>query len=98
MTYHPFDRRAGSVPKTNTKAIVSVPLAVIVAPLGILFGVLAKREIRRTGEDGSDLATAGIVVGAALIAITVLLIVAWVMFVNAMSGFSPGSAFYSHTV
>ena len=44
-------------------SILSLVFAFVFAPLGIVFGHIAKKQIRRTGEGGSGLATAGLVLG-----------------------------------
>lgn len=56
---------------TNTKAILAVSLLTF-APAAIVFGVLARREIRRTGEGGWGLATWGMGIGIAVVALYVL--------------------------
>ena len=48
---------------TNVMSILSLVFAFVFAPLGIVFGHIAKKQIRRTGEGGSGLATAGLVLG-----------------------------------
>lgn len=48
---------------TNTMAILSLVFAFVLAPLAIVFGHMAKSQIKRTGEDGDGLATAGLVLG-----------------------------------
>lgn len=56
-------------PRTNGLAIASLVCSIaglatcISAPVGIVLGHLAKRQIRQTGESGSGLATAGLVIG-----------------------------------
>jgi hypothetical protein len=48
----------------NTYAILSLVLGVaVLPPLGIYFGQQARKQIAVTGERGSELATAGIVIG-----------------------------------
>ena len=42
---------------TNVLAILSLVLAFVFAPAGVVLGHLAKRQIRRTGEAGDQLAT-----------------------------------------
>ncbi len=56
---------------TNTKAILAVSL-LWVAPAAIVFGALARKEIRRTGEGGWGLATWGLSLGIASVALYVL--------------------------
>ena len=48
---------------TNTMAILSLVLALVFAPAGVICGHIAKRQIAQTGEEGSGLATAGLVIG-----------------------------------
>jgi hypothetical protein len=61
---------------TNTMAILSLVFAFVFAPLGIVFGHVARRQIRRTGEQGSGLATAGLWLGYIF---TILAIASWVL-------------------
>jgi len=63
---------------TNTLAILSLVMAFVFAPLGIVFGIMAKRQIAQTGEDGDALATAGLWIGVAFTALLALAIVAWI--------------------
>ncbi len=49
--------------KTNTMAILSLVFAFLFSPLAIIFGFVAKKQIRERSESGGGLATAGIVVG-----------------------------------
>ncbi len=57
---------------TNVLAIVALVTAFVMPVLGIVFGVLARREIRRTGEDGGMFATWGIWIGAGLTVMTLV--------------------------
>ncbi|HEY8452671.1 MAG: DUF4190 domain-containing protein [Micromonosporaceae bacterium] len=67
-------RAPGPPPQTgyNALAILSVIFAFLFPPLGIVFGHLAKRQIRRTGEQGDSLATAGLVIGYLVTALVLL--------------------------
>lgn len=47
----------------NTMAVLSLVFAFILAPLGIVFGHMAKRQIRERGEQGDTLASIGLVLG-----------------------------------
>jgi hypothetical protein len=51
-------------PKLNTLAVVAFVLAFVVSPAAIALGVIARGQIRRTGESGNGLATAGVVLGS----------------------------------
>lgn len=47
------------------------------APLGIIFGAIARSQIKRTGEDGAGLALAGIIIGSLItLAFIIIVIVA----------------------
>ncbi|MET9325512.1 DUF4190 domain-containing protein [Tsukamurella sp. NPDC003166] len=64
---------------TNGFAIAALVSSLVLAPLGIIFGHISLRQIRRTGEGGRGLAIAGLVVGylgtiAALVSATALII------------------------
>lgn len=54
---------AAPKPPTNTLAIVSLILGIIVAPAGIITGHMALGKIKRTGEGGRGLALAGTIIG-----------------------------------
>ena len=64
----------GGPAKTNTMAILALVFAFLVAPLGVIFGFVARSQIKRTGESGSGLALAGIIVGLVVVAFSVLVI------------------------
>jgi hypothetical protein len=63
---------------TNTMAILSLVLAFVFAPAGLVLGIIARKQIRETGEEGDGLALAGIIVGAIASALFVLAIVFWI--------------------
>jgi len=65
---------------TNTMAILALVFAFVFAPLGIVFGIMARNQIARTGEEGEALALAGLIVGA----VFTLLIVAYIVFMVAI--------------
>ncbi len=71
----PYPQAGYPVPPTNTMAILALVFAFVFAPLGIVFGIIGRRQIDRTGEGGRGLATAGLVVGIVFTAIAVLYIV-----------------------
>jgi hypothetical protein len=72
---HAFDRTPS---QTNTLAIVSLVAAFIFWPAGIICGVIARQQIRTTGEAGEGMALAGIIISVAAAALTTLLIVLFV--------------------
>lgn len=65
---------------TNAMAILSLIFAFIFAPLGIVFGYIAKSQIHRTGEGGNGLATAGLVLGWIFTLAYVLTVVGAIVF------------------
>lgn len=60
---------------TNVMAIMAIVFAFVFSPLGIVFGIIARKQIARTGEEGDGLALAGLIVGAVFTVIMVLYIV-----------------------
>lgn len=48
---------------TNTYAVLALVFGIVFSPLGIVFGVLARRQIRVTGEQGEGMAKAGFIIG-----------------------------------
>ena len=57
--YPPYP--AAAFRPTNTMAILSLVFAFVFAPLGIVFGHIAKSQIRSSGEGGDGLALAGLI-------------------------------------
>ena len=52
----------GPVQPTNTKAILSLVFAFIFWPLSIVFGHMARKQIRQSNESGAGLALAGLII------------------------------------
>ena len=73
---------------TNTMAILSLVLAFVFAPAGLVLGILARKQIRRTGEQGDGLALAGIIVGGIFSAIFLLMIVFMMIAFVGMASYS----------
>jgi hypothetical protein len=69
--------------RTNALAIASLACSLgglitcLSAPVGIVLGHIARRQIRETGEQGEGLATAGLWIGYILTILGVLLLAAW---------------------
>ncbi|MGH8920148.1 MAG: DUF4190 domain-containing protein [Actinomycetes bacterium] len=77
-------------PPTNPLAVLALALGFSCWPLAIVFGHLARRQIARTGESGHGLATAGLVIGYLLLAMTVLTAIAVVALIGATTPAGPG--------
>lgn len=59
-------------PPYNVFAIVSLVGAFIMSPVGIVFGHIALRQVKRTGERGREMALAGTIIGYVLTGFWVL--------------------------
>lgn len=68
---------------TNTMAILALVFGVGGGLLGIVFGHLARAQIRRTGEGGWALATVGLVLGYVGLGALVLLILVYAVIIGA---------------
>lgn len=63
--------------KTNTLAIIALIVSIVVSNLiGLILGIIALNQIKRTGEGGRGLAVAAIVIGAVLTVIG-LIVAIW---------------------
>ena len=61
--------------QTNSMATISLIMAFVFAPLAIVFGHIARSQIRRTGEQGAGLALAGLIIGYLSTAISIAAII-----------------------
>lgn len=77
---------------TNTLAIVALVMAFVFSPVGIVLGVIARKQIRETGEAGDGLALAGLIIGAVFTVIAVALVVIWVVAFAALIGYAGSVA------
>jgi hypothetical protein len=66
---------AGPARPTNTLAIIAIIAAVVVAPVGIILGFIAKNQIKQTGENGAGLAKAAIIIGIVLTVLWLLIVI-----------------------
>jgi hypothetical protein len=56
----------------NIYAVVSLFAAVLFAPVGIALGIVALRQIKRSGERGRELAIAGIWIGVGIMVLALI--------------------------
>jgi hypothetical protein len=90
--YSPYPPTSGysgygppSTGQTNTMAILSLVFAFIFSPLGIVFGHIAKKQIRERNEEGGGLATAGLVLGYIFTGIGLLVCAFYVILIVAVA-------------
>ena len=75
---------------TNTMAILALVMAFVFAPAGLVMGIVARKQIRETGEQGDGLALAGAIVGGIFTAIWVLVVISMIAaFSAASNSFGP---------
>lgn len=59
--------------KTNTLAIVGFVLSFVVVIAGLICSVIARKQIKQSGEGGMGLATAGMIISIVELSLSVLL-------------------------
>ncbi|OKA15859.1 hypothetical protein BS618_07675 [Rhodococcus erythropolis] len=67
---------AGYNPRTNSMAVAALVLGIVIAPLAIPVGHIARSQIKRTGEQGNGLALAGLILGYIFLSLIVLFLAA----------------------
>ena len=63
-------------PRTNTLAIISLIGAFICVPAGLICGIIALSQIKKTGEQGRGLALAGTILSGLFLLIAIVGIIA----------------------
>jgi hypothetical protein len=91
--YGPGWSYARPVPPTNTLAVISLALALFASPAGLICGVIALDQIKRTGERGYGMAVAGTVISAVGLVLTGLLVL--VIFISVLAGHPIAETFPS---
>lgn len=91
--YDPY--RALKPPGTNGKAIAALVTSIagllfcgLPSIAGLILGVIAMRETKRTGQDGYGLALAGVIIGALVVVLFVLYIVVVAFLAASTSGYN----------
>ncbi|TXR56819.1 DUF4190 domain-containing protein [Quadrisphaera setariae] len=75
MSQQPAQYGYGAAPvqrPTETMAILAIIFAFVFSPLGIVFGVIGRKNIARNGNSGRGLATAGMWLGTAFTAFAII--------------------------
>lgn len=62
-------------PETNIFAILSLVLSFFTGILGIIFGHIARHQIKRTGQAGNGMALAGLIIGYVFVGLYILFII-----------------------
>ncbi|MCU1606329.1 MAG: Conserved rane protein of unknown function [Modestobacter sp.] len=64
----------------NQLAVVALVLSFLgaLAPVGLVLGIVARGQIRRTGEGGEGLALAAVIVGGVITTVGVVVLVFWI--------------------
>ncbi|MBO0829027.1 MAG: DUF4190 domain-containing protein [Streptosporangiales bacterium] len=75
-------------PPTNVMAILSLVFALVIAPVGLVLGLIARRQIAESGEEGRGLALAGTIVGAVITGFWVLYAAFWIVMMIVFAAFS----------
>ena len=76
----------GLEPKTNTMAIVGLVMPFIFAIAGLICSIIARKQIRESGEKGMGLATAGLIISIVEIVLYFIVILIYVIVIAAALG------------
>jgi hypothetical protein len=66
---------------TNAMAVLSLVLAFVFPPAGVVVGLVARSQLKRSNEQGDGLATAGIILSAVFTAAILLAVGSFVMMI-----------------
>lgn len=72
-----------AAPRTNTLAIVALIVSFFFSIVGVILGHIALSQIKKTHEGGRGLAIAALIIGYVSIAITVIVIIFYVVVLTA---------------
>lgn len=72
-----------TAPRTNTLAIVALIVSFFFSIVGVILGHIALSQIKKTHEGGRGLAIAALIIGYVSIAITVIVIIFYVVVLTA---------------
>jgi Domain of unknown function (DUF4190) len=75
----PYPQYGAPAAGTNIMAILSLIFAFVFAPVGIVLGHIAKKQIKETHEEGDGLATAGLVISYIFTGLGLLACCAWLV-------------------
>ena len=69
--------------RTNTLAIIALILGIVIPIGGIICGPIALSQIKRTGEAGSGLAKAGLIIGIILTLLGIIVTIGYIALIAA---------------
>ncbi len=80
-------------PKTNSLAVASLVTGIlsfllcpfVCAALAVIFGHLARNQIKQSGEGGGGMAIAGLILGYVNLAASAIFIVVWLLLVGGLA-------------
>ena len=75
-------------PPTSQLAVLALVLTFVLPPAGLVCGLVARRQLRRTGEAGDGLTLAAIIIGGIS---TTLLVVGLLLWISVLASISNGS-------
>ncbi|MFC9971890.1 DUF4190 domain-containing protein [Spirillospora sp. NPDC127200] len=100
VQHHYYGAAPMMAPPTNSMATAALICGIagffcgIAAPLAIIFGHMAQSQIKRTGEGGSGMAVAGLILGYIVTVFTVIILVIYFGLLAALIGGSSTSGTY----
>jgi hypothetical protein len=77
----------------NVLAIIGFIGAFVFALAGLIISIIARNQIKRTGEKGAGLAKWGIIVSIIVLALYVLIVVGSIILAFAAAGLQSGSSY-----
>uniref|UniRef100_UPI00110C9998 DUF4190 domain-containing protein n=1 Tax=Modestobacter altitudinis TaxID=2213158 RepID=UPI00110C9998 len=75
-------------PPTNQLAVIALVLTFVFPPAGLVCGIVARRQLRRTGEGGDGLTLAAIIIGGIS---TTLIAVGLLLWISVLASIANGS-------
>lgn len=73
-------------PKLNTFALIGFIASFIANVVGIVFSHIALNQLKRSGERGHGLALAGLIIGYVSLGLTIIAIIAYLVFIASVVG------------
>jgi len=66
--------------KYNTLSIVAFIFMFIIAPVGLILGIIALSQIKKTNEKGKGLALAAVIVGIISLVVIIVVILSFILY------------------